>query len=249
MAGEAEVYDSMGDFYDLVYSEDFDSGFYLREARECGGKVLELGCGTGRITLKLLKAGIDVTGLDVSEKMLELLKENAESAGLKVKTHLGDMRDFRIPAKFGLAIFPYRSFLHLLADADRRKTLRNVYLHLEKGGRIAIHIYNPSAEELKCTGILHEIEKNTVRKGGRKCELVWLMQYHPENGTADYIIDVKDEKGNGINKFEMTISFVEPEKLEKLLREAGFRNIKLYGGFNYEKYDASSQEVVVVAEK
>ncbi len=249
MADEAEVYDNMGDFYDLVYSDDFDSDFYIKEARACGGKVLELGCGTGRITMKLIKAGMEVTGLDISETMLELLEKNAAREGLRTKTHLGDMRDFRIQEKFRLAIFPYRSFLHILTDEDRKKTLGNVYSHLEKGGRIIIHIYSPSENELKCRGKLHEIERNRVWKGGRRYDLIWFMQYHPEDGTADYAIDVKDEKGNKTNRFEMKISFIGPEKLKKLLEETGFRNIKLYGGFDYERFDGSSQEVVVVAEK
>ncbi len=245
----ASVYDKMGDFYDLVYSEMFDSDFYLKEAKKCKGKVLELGCGTGRIIIRLLKEGIDATGLDSSEKMLEILEKNAGRAGLKPKTHLGDMRDFKISEKFRLAIFPYRSFLHLLTAADREKTLGNVYSHLEKGGKVIIHLYNPSREELGYTDEMHPADTDTVVKEGKTLTLRWFMQYHPENGIADYAISVMDEEGREVNRFEMTVSFVTPDEMRGLLEKAGFRNIKAYCGFDYEEYDGMCQEVLVVAEK
>ncbi len=248
MAKAADVYDEMGDFYDFVYSDDFDSGFYLNEARKCGGKVLELGCGTGRITIKLMKGGIDVTGLDLSEKMLELFRKNAGEEGLEAKARLGDMRSFRIPEKFRLAIFPYRSFLHLLTWDDRRKTLANVYSHLEKGGKVIIHIFQPSGKELKCMGKPHHIDTTGVRKDGEKFVLEWYMQYYPENKTADYSIEV-NKNGETVNRFDMTISFVGVDELRVILEEVGFRNIRVYGGFDYEEYDRNCEEVVVVAEK
>ncbi len=249
MADEAEIYNKMGNFYDLVYPEDFDSEFYLKEARKCGGKVLELGCGTGRITIKLMKAGIDITGLDISERMLKLLEKNAGKEGLKPKTCLGDMRDFKIDEQFRLAIFPYRSFLHMLTRDDREKVLKNVYSHLEDGGKIVLHIYRPSEEELGCTGRLRKIDKSEVIKDNKRYVLDWSMQYYPENRNADYVITVNDENGNEVNRFEMTISFVTLEELKTLLGKAGFSNIKAYCGFDYEEFNEYCQEVVVVAEK
>lgn len=249
MTEGADVYEQMGDFYDLVYSEQFDSDFYLKEAKKAEGPVLELGCGTGRIAIKLAKEGIDVTGLDMSEKMLELLKRNAHQAGVKVKTYLGDMRDFNIEEKFRLAVFPYRSFLHLLSTADREKTLANVYNHLEEGGKVILHVYNPSQEELETTGEPHKIDETEAIKEGKKYLMKWFLQYHPENGTADYMIVVHREDGTEKEKFKMTVSFITVAELKTILEEAGYRNIKSYCGFDYEEYDGMCQEIVVVAEK
>jgi len=249
MSKEADVYDQMGDFYDFVYSEGFDSDFYLKEAKKAKGRVLELGCGTGRIAIKLAKEGIEVTGLDMSEKMLELLKRNADKAGVQVKTHLGDMRSFEIDDGFKLAIFPYRSFLHLLSSGDREKTVRNVYNHLEDKGKIILHIYHPSQDELDCTGEFHKIDENTVVKEGRTYTLKWFLQYKHENGTADYMISVLDENGEEKEKFEMTIFYVTLNEIKTILEKTGFRNIKAYCGFDYEDYNPMCQEVVVVAEK
>ncbi len=249
MPEEPNVYDEMGDFYDFVYSEDFDSDFYLKEAKACKGKVLELGCGTGRITVRLLKEGIDITGLDMSEKMIELLERKAGKEGLKAKTHLGSMTDFKIDDRFKLAIFPYRSFLHLLSTAEREKTLANIYSHLEKGGKIILHIYNPSEQELDCTDTLHKIDEHTIVKEGKKYTMKWFLRYYPEKGTADYAILVFDETGREVNKFEMTIFFVTPDELKALLEKTGFKNITTYCGFEYEDYDGMCQEIVMVAEK
>jgi SAM-dependent methyltransferase len=249
MTKESETYDRMGDFYDLIYSEDFDSYFYIREARKCGGKVLELGCGTGRMTIKLMKAGIDVTGLDISEKMLELLRRNARREGLEAKTYLGDMRTFRIPQKFRMAVFPYRSFLHLLTREDRKKTLMNVNSHLEKGGKAIVHVFQPLKDELKNTGKPRHIDTTNVKKDGEGFVLEWFMQYYPESRVADYTIEVRDREGSTVKRFEMTVSFVDIQELKNTFEECGFSNIKIYGGFDYEDYSRSCEEVVVVAEK
>ena len=111
------------------------------------------------------------------------------------------------------------------------------------------HIYNPSQEELEFSDRLHAVDTNTVVKEGREFNLKWFMQYHPENGLADYVIIVNDDKGNEVNRFEMTIYFVKFEELKEMLESQGFRNIRAYCGFNYEEYNEFCQEVVVVAEK
>ncbi|NYZ77126.1 hypothetical protein H0O02_02305, partial [Candidatus Micrarchaeota archaeon] len=69
------------------------------------------------------------------------------------------------------------------------------------------------------------------------------------NGTADYVIEVKDNEGKNVNRFEMTVSFIDTKRLRGLLEECGFRSIKTYCGFDYGAFDDSCSEIVVMAEK
>ena len=116
------LYDSfIADYYDespVVSGRLQDVAFYRDAAREFGDPVLELGCGTGRITMALAERGKRITGLDLSERMLErAVKKRAElRVEARERVHLvqGDMTRFELGEKFRLIIIPFRPFQHLL---------------------------------------------------------------------------------------------------------------------------------------
>ena len=78
-SGAPTDYDRVADIYDVYVASDLDIGFYLEEAGKVRGKVLELMCGTGRVSVRLLEAGVDLTCVDASEEMLARLKESEDS--------------------------------------------------------------------------------------------------------------------------------------------------------------------------
>ncbi|HEY8489913.1 MAG TPA: class I SAM-dependent methyltransferase [Dehalococcoidia bacterium] len=119
-----------------------DVAFYVGLARRAEPPVLELGCGTGRVTVAIARAGVPAVGLDLSEPMLRRARRRA--AGVRnVRWVLGDMREFRLPERFGLVVVPHRSFQHLLTAGDLLATLQRVHQHLRPGGRLAFNLFNP----------------------------------------------------------------------------------------------------------
>ena len=107
----ASTYDAWADVYDSIYSyvrEDIP--FYVEAARESEGPVLELGCGTGRVTIPIARAGVDIVGMDSSEAMLDVARrkvaETASGGGAITLIH-GDMRDFSLDSSFGLVIIHF----------------------------------------------------------------------------------------------------------------------------------------------
>lgn len=75
------------EFYDLLFETlDFDIPYWLKVAREAGGPLLELGCGTGRVLMRLLEAGADADGLDASVPMIEHFRAKAQPVGLRLST-------------------------------------------------------------------------------------------------------------------------------------------------------------------
>jgi ubiquinone/menaquinone biosynthesis C-methylase UbiE len=91
-----------------------DVPFYLRQIRKYGEPVLELACGTGRITIPLAEKGIKITGLDISKSMLSQAKKNSKEKGVDVEWVKADCRDFRLKKKFNLIFFPINSICHLM---------------------------------------------------------------------------------------------------------------------------------------
>src|SRR5881409_2527928 len=99
---EATPFDD-GVLYD-VFFERFDLGldFYLGLAQAAGGPVLDVACGTGRIMLPCLKAGLDVEGLDLYAGMLPRLRHKASALGFDPRLHQASMSTFRLPRRYAL---------------------------------------------------------------------------------------------------------------------------------------------------
>jgi len=124
-----------------------DIPFYLELADRCQGAILELGCGTGRVTLSLIRAGHEVWGLDYSQRMLAQLSRKLSSCSHEVRSRLhlleADMSDFRLPIRFRLIFIPFRSF-QLLTDPEQAAAcLECVRDHLTDDGWFALHLFKP----------------------------------------------------------------------------------------------------------
>ncbi len=139
----ARIYDQV-----IPYRDRPDVGFFVEAAVKSGGPVLEVGCGTGRVLIPTARAGISITGLDLSDHMLdvcrEALIEEPELVQNQVKLEQGDMRDFCLGKKFALVTTPFRPFQHLITIEDQIKCLENIQNHLEPGGTFILDIFNPS---------------------------------------------------------------------------------------------------------
>lgn len=152
--------------YDAFHDSDTpqiagDVAFYSDIARETGGAVLEVACGTGRVALALAAAGHDVTGVDLSEGMLSIAQRKAATLPAETRRRLTllhqDMTRLKLDRRFGFIFVPFRSFQHLLTIDQQKKALTAVHRHLEPQGRFALHLFDPRLDLL--------IEENTPLPG------------------------------------------------------------------------------------
>jgi ubiquinone/menaquinone biosynthesis C-methylase UbiE len=137
-----------GHAYDAMFHGGDDLPFWLELARRHGDPVLELACGTGRVSLPLARAGFRVTGLDAAPSMMEVARARAAGNKLDIAFIEGDMRDFDLGERFPLILCPANAFLHLLTRADIEDCLANVRRHLTPEGRFALDIFIPKPELL-----------------------------------------------------------------------------------------------------
>src|SRR5262249_49928907 len=125
------------DLYDLLFRDyTADLEFYLAAARTAGGPALDVGCGTGRVLLAGLAAGLDMDGLDNAPDMLARLRANARARGLEAHATLADMRSFRLPRRYACVMIPFNAFAHNLNTDDQIATLSCCREHLLPGGRL-----------------------------------------------------------------------------------------------------------------
>ena len=145
--------DLIAQYYDLLYGnleEDLPMWETLME--NVNGSILEVGCGTGRILLRLAQAGHTLTGLDLSEVALSAAQAKIEAAGLTQRVFLqqADMRRFDLPHKdFALAFIPLNTLMHCHTIDDQLATLQAIHDHLQPGsktgpaGQLIIDLFHP----------------------------------------------------------------------------------------------------------
>jgi len=137
------------DLYDAIYSDVVaDIAPHVALMRSAGGPALELCCGTGRLLLPTLEAGIGCDALDIDAGMLASLRAKLAARGLQATVVQGDMRDFTLPGRYALIAIGFNSFLHNLTQQDQLATLRCCRRALAPGGRLALTAFHPSAEKL-----------------------------------------------------------------------------------------------------
>ncbi len=145
------AFDQTAEFYDDdmgLSAPPGDVNFYLSQAERTGRPVLELGCGTGRITIPLVKAKHEVEGIDASPPMLSVLRAKVENQlTSKERARLGlceaDMRDYDPGRRFALVFCPYSSFNYLLEHSEQITVLEKVRAHLTPGGRFVLDMFVP----------------------------------------------------------------------------------------------------------
>jgi SAM-dependent methyltransferase len=135
-------------FYDLDNRDvtKVDIPFYLDRASRVKGDILELACGSGRVTIPLARAGHEIRALEYSPAMIEVFKEKIKKLPGEIadRIHLfqGDMSNFSLEKKFPLIILPCRSFQLLLDEELEIACLKKVHAHLAEDGTFIIDIGN-----------------------------------------------------------------------------------------------------------
>ena len=144
---DASYGDAFADVYDDWYQGISDVATTARTLSElaAGGRVLELGVGTGRLAIPLAATGVEVHGLDTSELMLQRLatKLNGEASGSTVQVHLGDMVDGLPAGPFALVFVAYNTFFNLLSHERQQACFEQVANRLSNGGRFVIEAFVP----------------------------------------------------------------------------------------------------------
>lgn len=154
-AGDAGATEHYADaaYYTKTYKErTHDVEYYVKRARRSKGPVLEYGIGNGRVGLAIAKAGIAVTGIDLSQPMLDSLEEQLKTLPKQVRArvthHQGDMRELKLGQRFPLVIAPFNCVLHLYERKDMEQFFARVREHLAPGGRFVFDFSVPHGEDL-----------------------------------------------------------------------------------------------------
>jgi len=227
------LYDRIATIYDpWSRSVTEDVGFYVDQALASGGPVVELAVGTGRIAVHIAEAGIRVIGVDSSSEMLAVARAAAESAGVAglVDLRVGDLRDPPVSERVPLAICPFRSLLHMEMEGEKLRALRAARELLEPEGRYVFDVFAPSREDIEETH-------------GRWLEREPGIFERADWDEASRTLSLSVRSGDAQATFGL--HWLSAPEWLRLLDEAGFDVLELYGWFDSRPFDGEEDMVFV----
>ncbi len=237
--------------YDIIYGKWTDDlPFYISQIGEHRKRVLELACGTGRLTIPLALQGLDLTGIDIEESMLARAREKAEQEGAHIDWVHGDVRDFNLGKVFDAVLFPANSISHLLDNKSVEAFLACVRRHLTEDGRFMFHTYNPilqvftrdpnqrhpvgEYEDPLGRGLVVVTESHAYDRALQVNNITWYCSFHD---TGEEIVK------------PLPLRMFFPQELDSLLRHNGFEIIAKYGGFDQSPFSSESDRQILVCRK
>jgi SAM-dependent methyltransferase len=243
-----KYYHEMARFYD-AFAERPDETLYLELAKQFGSPILELACGTGRITFMLAQAGYEITGIELSHEMLEIAEEKLQQlpddVQSRVSLYEGDITNFKLDKKYAMVIIPW-SFKYLLTTDDQLACLMQVRKHLDDGGAFILDLYPREITRKDGT------EKQTVEIDGSTITRTYTYSTNLltqlRHTTAH--IDITHPNGKTEQLETMIVAaLIMPREAELLVRIAGFEIVKDYGGNDFSEYKPEDWKRVLVLKK
>ncbi len=231
-----ETYDPIAELYDpWSRSVTEDIPFYVAEAVDAGGPIVELGVGTGRIAVPTAAAGVSVIGIDSSARMLEICRQRAEGAGVAelLDLRLGDLAAPRVSEQVRLATCPFRAYLHLQDEDARVAAFRAAHELLLPGGRLIFDVFAPRRDD---------IEETHGRWIEREPEIFERADWDEEAQTLT--LSVRGPGGEGT----MRLAWISEPEWRQTLEKAGFEVERSYGWFDYRPY-RGGEDMVFVARR
>jgi SAM-dependent methyltransferase len=241
-----------------VFPFEADLPLYLELAHQQGARVLEVACGSGRLLLPLVRAGLDVVGVDVSPHMLALARAKlAASPGFKQAELIqADMRSFRLPCRdFDFAVMAVKSFAYLTEPADQLECLRTIHAHLRKGGLFAIDLLHPKPDWIAAPhGSIRDDLLQPVPEQGftlSRIESVVSTDLARQVRVIRSIYETVDDSGRVLDKrfVEWPYRWIHRFEAEHLLQRAGFEVEAVYGGYAREPFSSESAAMLFLARK
>jgi SAM-dependent methyltransferase len=249
-------YDAYSMFYDLLWtSKQDDVPFYMAMAKETRGPVLELACGTGRVLLPLARAGIEVTGLDVCQPMLDKLQTRLDAEPREVQARVAlkcaDMREYRFTRKFKLVFCAFNSFLHLITTDDQLACLRSVREYLADDGRLVLDVFAPDHSRLTDRDeTMMDVERDP--ETGRDMTVTTISKRRLASQTIEaweYVDRIGDDGTVTRCSASLTLCWIHHREMHLLLKCAGYEVMNVYGGFDKRPYDYVSGMQLFLAKK
>lgn len=224
-----------GAWYDAEYVHmQADVPYYRRVARESPGPILELACGTGRLSFPMAEEGRSVVGVDSAASMLERAEAKrrvlAPEAQARLRFEHADLRTLRLGQRFPTVVLAFNTLMHMLSDEDLEAALATVQAHLEEDGAFHLDLYTP----LGGTGYVrdpdgrYDPQQLIDPHSGQRFIVTENSRYDPRQqlNHASFYYRQADALGEPIGperEVKVVLRVIYPRELDYWFRVAGFK--------------------------
>ena len=233
-------FDEVADLYDFYVRVDLDVPFWREEAGRVRGKVLELTSGTGRVSIPLLKDGVDLTCVDYSAAMLEILRRKLREARIECPVYFQDMAELELPERYMLAFIPFNSFSEVVGRERQESVLRRVREHLADGGKFICTLQNPVVRTATMDGSVRPVGEFPM-EGGTLLRVSSRLEFDAGTGLAsgEQYYERRGEDGKVFDRRKLEVRFqLHGRKgFEEMAVAAGFRVEEFYGDYGRGPFD------------
>ena len=249
-------WDDYAPFYDWENAQTLDRRdvrFWQRMAERANGPVLELGCGTGRVTLPVARTGARIVGVDRSSEMLARAMKRSRRSRLKMQLSLlrADIRflPFRPAARFDLVMAPYGILQSLVSDADLRATLASVERVIARRGIFGIDLVPdlPVWKEYR-----NKVRFRGSRRGNTsRITLVESVRQDRARKLTIFDQEYIERRGrhSRTHRFSLVFRTLTVPQMARRLENAGFRIRAILGDYDGEAWDPRADVWLILAEK
>ena len=244
------IYDLLAPFYDSINAEidykawaDFIEKIFQKEMKTRPELVLDLACGTGKMTLELAARNYDMTGVDLSPEMLDIARGLAEERGHDVLWLCQDMREFELYGTVDAAVCCLDSINHLTEYDDLVECLSLVHNYLIPDGIFVFDINGKYKFEN-----IYADNTYTMEEDGALC--IWENSYDPESNLCDFYITLFNEDKSGkYDRFDdiQTERMYTISEIKSALKETGMEFIGAYSDFEFTSATDDSERIYIVA--
>ena len=244
------IYDLLAPFYDAINADidykawaDFIDKIFNKEMKQKPELVLDLGCGTGSMTLALADLGYDMTGVDYSPEMLDIARERAEKAGQDVLWLCQDMREFELYGTVDAAVCCLDSINHLTEDGDLKECFDLVHNYLIPDGIFVFDINGKYKFEN-----IYADETYAMEEDGGVC--IWQNYYDQGSKLCDFYITLfKEEPDGRYARYdeEQCERMYTLSEIKKALKASNLEFLGAYSDFDMNVGCDKSERIYIVA--
>lgn len=241
-------YSRVARYYDLYAHTRLDVPFFLEAASGCRN-VLELTSGTGRLSIPLIEAGVNLTCLDSSPEMLAILRAKLAEKGLHAPVYEMDACRFTISERFDLIILPFNSFAEITDPPSQLAALAAARAHLGEHGRFICTFHNPAVRLKMVDGKTHPRGEYALPDAEGSLSLSSREVYDPDTRlvSGEQIYRIVSPQGDLISEWSVDILFHlhSRETFETLARSVGFEVEALYGDYSGGGYQPEQSPFMI----
>jgi len=220
---------SYADYYDTIYCSkdysaecDFLESIFSKYSNKPIEAILDLGCGTGGHSLILAEKGHEITGVDISEEMLEIAEAKAKNRGINIKFIRGDLRDINIGKKFDAVISMFAVISYQITNEDLISAFKAALRHLKRNGLFIFDVwFGPAILTQKPSERFKVIKKDNERIIRFATPILDILNHTVEvkykviRLSKDKVLDETDEVH--------TVRFLFPQEIKFISNMIGFK--------------------------